>query len=62
MKKGKEWRSTDRQLQNRVVTGGVKYSTGIVANNTVITTYGARWVKLGGTFCKVFCLTTRLYT
>ena len=63
MKKEKGWRSTDGQWQNS--HGDVKCGIGNIVNNTVIATYGAKWVLdlLGGPLCKVHdYLTTILYT
>ena len=63
MKKVKEIRSKNWYVQNR--HGEVKYNGRNMANNIVITMYGARWVLeiLGGTHCKVYnSLNTMLYT
>ena len=54
-------RSTNWQLQN--CHGDVKYSTGNIVNNIVITMCGARWVMklLQGTLCKEYdCLANML--
>ena len=43
VKKVKGFRSTDWLLQNS--HRDVKYSTGNIVNNILITMYGARWVR-----------------
>ena len=62
VEKGKGLRSINWELQNS--HRDVKYSTGNVVNNIVITMSGARWILeiSGGPVCKVYdCLTTTLH-
>ena len=53
VKKVKRLRSANWQLQNR--HRGVKYSTGNIVNNIVITVHSTRWVLelSGGSLCKL---------
>lgn len=56
-------RCTKRQYKNS--QGDARYSIGNIVNNTVITTYGVKWVLdfLGSSFLKLYkCLTTILYS
>lgn len=45
-------RITNWQLQNS--HRDVKYGTGDTVDNVVITTYGVRWVQIGGSLCKLY--------